>query len=903
MNTSISLDPTLQNLTACGCCDGITIEAPVEIWNRAGLQALAARIGTHSRFKASLLSRLSSSAFPRLQTLCTRDDEDFAIAFLDTAAVLADVLTFYQERIANESYLRTALERRSLRELARLIGYELRPGVAASTPLAFLLEDARTATAITPIAIGTRVQSLPGPGQIPQTFETIEAISARPEWNAIKPRLAQPQPLTTTMKRVLLEGLALNLTQGDTVMIVAGSAAADRIVKRIRSFSSDIGASTTAMLVADDPPDPPPFVFFLHPLASFALQSLKLTTTHVHDTVKQKTWSHANLIAQTRMQKWSLPALKTNLRFQNLRLIAPVETGVFIFRQKAAVFGHNAPRWNSLPASQRIGEKVVDKTGTLQAVEPAYPNNWEGRTLAAEGAGFIDLDATYTRIVTGGYAVIETPARRAILRITDVTEVSRSGFTLNAKVTRLAITRLSGDALDLFPIRETTVFLESEKLPLAQLPIIDPVSAAPVSLDGPYPELAVGQRVVITGEPVDLDRVTTNEALTIAEANLVDGFTWLTFKDGPANSYVRGTVSFNANVALATHGEKVSEALGSGDSTQPFQKFALRQPPLTHVSAKTPAGAASTLEVRVNELLWREAPSFFRATPEDRVYILRPTEEGGTIVQFGDGKNGARVPTGQENIRADYRKGMGAGGLVEAGQLTLLQGRPLGVRAVTNPVAAAGMADRETLDEARGNAPLTVLTLDRIVSLRDYGDFARAFSGVAKAQATLASSNSGRHVLVTVAGPDAASIEENSSLYANLVGAMRAAGDPQVPLRVKTFVPAFFTLAGTILCAPDHLEAKVLAEIEKALREAFSFGVREFSQSVARSEVVATLHTVPGVVAVDLDLFHRVDQPATLKTALSAAPPRTSLTGDDTGAELLLLDARPLSITVIPTSA
>jgi predicted phage baseplate assembly protein len=213
------------------------------------------------------------------------------------------------------------------------------------------------------------------------------------------------------------------------------------------------------------------------------------------------------------------------------------------------------------------------------------------------------------------------------------------------------------------------------------------------------------------------------------------------------------------------------------------------------------------------------------------------------------------------------------------------------------------MADRETLDEARGNAPLTVLTLDRIVSLRDYGDFARAFSGVAKAQATLASSNSGRHVLVTVAGPDAASIEETSSLYANLVGAMRAAGDPQVPLRVKTFVPAFFTLAGTIFCAPDYLAAKVLAEIEKALRQAFSFGVREFSQSVARSEVVATLHTVPGVVAVDLDLFHRVDQPATLETALSAAPPRTSLTGDDMGAELLLLDARPLSLAVIPTSA
>ena len=46
---------------------------------------------------------------------------------------MLDVLTFYQERIANEGYLRTATERRSMLELARAIGYELSPGVAAST--------------------------------------------------------------------------------------------------------------------------------------------------------------------------------------------------------------------------------------------------------------------------------------------------------------------------------------------------------------------------------------------------------------------------------------------------------------------------------------------------------------------------------------------------------------------------------------------------------------------------------------------------------------------------------------------------------------------------------------------------------------------------------------------------
>ena len=58
---------------------------------------------------------------------------------------MCDILTFYQERIANEAYLRTATERVSIGELAKLIGYKLRPGLAASVALAFTI-DAPLAT-------------------------------------------------------------------------------------------------------------------------------------------------------------------------------------------------------------------------------------------------------------------------------------------------------------------------------------------------------------------------------------------------------------------------------------------------------------------------------------------------------------------------------------------------------------------------------------------------------------------------------------------------------------------------------------------------------------------------------------------------------------------------------------
>ena len=112
--------------------------------------------------------------WPVLRQLRTRDDDDFTIALLDAWAVTSDVLTFYQERIANESYLRTATERLSILEQSRLLGYQLAPGLAASTYLAFTMETTPGAPeqAAKPVklAIGTRVQSVPGSGRAAADF-------------------------------------------------------------------------------------------------------------------------------------------------------------------------------------------------------------------------------------------------------------------------------------------------------------------------------------------------------------------------------------------------------------------------------------------------------------------------------------------------------------------------------------------------------------------------------------------------------------------------------------------------------------------------------------------------------------------------------------------------------------
>src|SRR4030095_7537362 len=271
------------------------------------------------------------------------------------------------------------------------------------------------------------------------------------------------------------------------------------------------------------------------------------------------------------------------------------------------------------------------------------------------------------------------------------------------------------------------------------------------------------------------------------------------------------------------------EVLGAGDASKPYQGFTLRQPPLTFVrSDSSPTGAVSTLVLRVNDLRWEEVPFFYGRGPAERVYTTRIDDDGSTVVQFGDGIHGTRLPTGQENVRATYRKGVGTAGNVKGGQLTTLLTRPLGLKAAQNPLPAAGGDDPEPRDAARDNAPLQVRTLDRVVSLLDYEDFARAYSGIAKALATWSWDGQHRGVFLTVAGPQGDPVADE--VLAKLESAIRKAGDPFVPLRLKSYRAAVFRVRFKVKVDPAYDKPAVLAHVVEHLRASFSFVARVVGQ-------------------------------------------------------------------------
>jgi len=337
----------------------------------------------------------------------------------------------------------------------------------------------------------------------------------------------------------------------------------------------------------------------------------------------------------------------------------------------------------------------------------------------------------------------------------------------------------------------------------------------------------------------------------------------------------------------------VQEILGSGDATNAALAFTLRQAPLSYVTSPAVAGPQSTLQVWVNNLRWQQAPNLLTAGPSDRVYTTSVNAAGNTVVQFGDGTNGGRPPTGQLNIRAVYRKGIGVAGMVSPGQLSQPLDRPQGLSLVTNPGAASGAADPATAAQIRASAPLPTLTVGRVVSLEDYQNYALGSAGIALALATWTWTGGLRGVFLTVAGTNGAVLGPADPILTSLATALRQYGDPHVPLTVASYNPVLFTFtAGVAVDTTSYDSAAVLGQVWQQVSAAFAFGQRGLGQGVAASEIVQVAQGVPGVLGMRLTALRRsgaVGPPGVPQAAvvpvLSAGGPQPPL-----GAGLLVLD-------------
>lgn len=508
----------------------------------------------------------------------------------------------------------------------------------------------------------------------------------------------------------------------------------------------------------------------------------------------------------------------------------------------------------------------------------------------------LSLDAEYADIVPGSKIVVDGPMLGTqVFDVLDVRDTVRTDYGLSQKVTIVLVDRpwLTGAETSLADIRPLTVYGGNEMLDLAEKPLTDDVAGGTVELDGLYEGLKAGRWLAIGGERTDVQAAdgtavggimatelamlanvahrpargtdTTGNAIDLPGETL---HTLLSFAEPLAYRYKRDTATINANVVIASHGETKREVLGSGDSAARLQQFNLTAAPLTHVSAVTPKGTSSTLQVRVNDILWRAADSLAPLGPNDRRYQTRTDDDAKTTITFGNGRQGARLPSGTGNVTATYRAGIGVAGNVAGGKVSVLGPKPLGVKEVVNPVAASGGANAESRDQARRRLPLATRALDRLVSVEDYTDFATLYAGIDKALAARLPGFGREVVHLTLAGADDATLDPRSALWRNLSTSLTAFGDPGLPIVMAARETILVFLSARVRVLPDYLWETVEPVLRADLITHFGFAARALGQPMRLSEIVAVMQAIDGVDYVDVDLFDGV-------SATDAATPET----------------------------
>jgi predicted phage baseplate assembly protein len=479
------------------------------------------------------------------------------------------------------------------------------------------------------------------------------------------------------------------------------------------------------------------------------------------------------------------------------------------------------PRRGELPA---VGRADVTFELTLDAL---YPGIARGSVVVVDVAPEFDLRerqlyVSRVREVTVEAGDASTPPRTILTLEVDFGDDVPDAVSLRVHFDLVPAGRLAD-------LPKSTIDLTDLRAGLAVVGPVDP------------PEGRTNLEQVFLLEDADGKGARVRGRLVFDAAERSARFTLLDDAAAVAVSTFKPPLSLYDGLVTLTEGETVErEVLGSGDGRRARQSFELARKPLTHLPAPIATDPPlSTLRIFVDGIAWEERETFYGAGPNDRIFVVEHAADGTATVIFGDGRRGARLPTGTDNVVARYR--FGAGAPVPAPNTLRLLGAPKARLRSPLPFTPGRPVtpDDALVDEARAHA----LMLDRPVSAADFAALALR-QGAVRAEAELAwlEDASTVGVRVVAIGPT-----DGDALEA----ALNQAAEPGTRVRVVLGTP--FRLQWTLALrrSPRRPEDEVLDAVRAALIG--PRGVLHVSNvplgRVVFSRVHAAVLGVPGVSA------------------------------------------------------
>jgi len=831
---------------------------PRTIYNRPGLGAIDYRVGTYAVLRAYLLDRIDKR--PELSGWTHRQADDPGIALLEGGAVVGDILTFYQQVYANEAFLRTTQWQESVFELVRLLGYRPAPGVGGLATFAAIVKG--DGPIVIPAGFGFKVK-LEGQDQQSE-FESSDEVAAWPhlsEFRLYRPRLPE---------RNITPAVAGNQLE---LKAVGGSTALSDIA------ALEIRPGDRIMLV-------PPSQMFDVTGTTYSLQQRSeiLIVSDVKTLLDRVIVTFEGAITQSRGA--TVDAYLLGRSFRHFGHDAPPLTTVLSGNPQVASF--NATRF-----TRRIWGNDNPSSNEANYYSPILreemPLDKEVGDLAAGGALICEGAATFD----GQPSEVPFIVVRAIVatRSDSLTWGNKSGGTTVVTLDQRLIANLSilNEVADIRKVRfhETLSPRLTLRAPTAWTS--GGFTNTKLNFLGTLEEVWVlaGRQLMLkedaTGRTQQVavlkDLPSLSGAVFPADARMwqieldrAPEFTLEDFDEAEPAVIVYG------NLVASTQGKSQSETvIGSGDARQQFQTFALPKDPLTFLldRASSPPQVPE-LSIYVGGVLWNQVDMLFGNGTDDRVYVVRQDEEGKSLVQFGNGVMGSRLPSGRNNVTAVFRVGISATGV--AAKDPQAAGKVDGLDKVRLPSAATGGAEAETAGTARVAAPGKMQSLGRLVSLSDFEAEALTIPGVSKARAYW-SSLQGVPLIEVVVLTESGAESDLEFVRDTMAGFNRCRGPARHAIAVTGGVRQYLHIALTVGYDP----ARKPEDVERAVQQTlgigtddglFSLSARMFGESAHVSQVIGRVQQADGVRWAEADAAQPIPlgSPPQIDPAMLAIP-------------------------------
>lgn len=362
-----------------------------------------------------------------------------------------------------------------------------------------------------------------------------------------------------------------------------------------------------------------------------------------------------------------------------------------------------------------------------------------------------------------------------------------------------------------------------------------------------------------TASPITIPALTQVATSLVANATT----TQIVFETDAALTIPAAVSGVNGSATVtATQGTTVSNEIIGTSTGNPGQAYALSNTSVIN----------NSIQVTINGLSYTKVDYLIDYSNFDPVFSAFTNANNVTYLTFGDGISGIIPPNGA-SIYATYRIGGGAIGNVAANTIKYIlsvpgYSIPAGLSVLNQTGAATGGADNESTDSIRINAPLSIRSINRAVSLSDYSTLAVQVSGVSKAVATANVYTSITLYLVPAGDPGVAA--DNSTATAAFTGAAsnvlnylldKAPANTTITFQPPKYAGVYLVI--TLTVAPKYRQSTVVNNVKAALNNLFYIDNVYFGQTISVSDVNYAISNVDGVAYQQVTKMVRADQDQT----------------------------------------